>query len=125
MIKAQAAKKKESSDMDPKVTGLSNPSIKRKQLSKRDHPPKKPKVPLELIVGLMVEGVKTVTSVKHEAGKGFMKASSIDQEKPPVLLHEDSKHSLDQISSIMTSEDHEDLGNHSQWGSWDFLPLLR
>ena len=30
MIKAQAAKKKESGDMDPKGTGLSNPSIKRK-----------------------------------------------------------------------------------------------
>ena len=30
MIKAQAAKKKESGDMDPKGTSLSNPSIKRK-----------------------------------------------------------------------------------------------
>ena len=30
MIKAQAAKKKESGDIDPKGTGLSNPSIKRK-----------------------------------------------------------------------------------------------
>ena len=56
----------------------------------------------------MAEGVKTVTLVKHGAGKGFMKALSIDQEKPPVLLHEDSKHSLEQISSIMTSEDYED-----------------
>ena len=80
---------------------------------------------MELVIGLMAEGVKTVTLVKHGAGKGFMKAPSIDQEKPPVLLHEDSKHSLEQISSIMTSEDYEDLGNHSQWGSRDFLPLLR
>ena len=80
---------------------------------------------MELVIGLMAEGVKTVTLVKHGAGKGFMKAPSIDQEKPPVLLHEDSKHSLEQISSIMTSEDYKDLGNHSQWGSRDFLPLLR
>ena len=112
MIKAQAAKKKEFGDVDPKGTGSSNPSIKKKQPSKGDHPPKKPKVPLDSVVGLMAEGVKTVTLVKHGAGKGFMKAPSIDQEKPPVLLREDSKHALEQISSIMTSEDYEDLGNH-------------
>ena len=113
MIEAQAAKKNESGNMDPKGTGSSNLSIKRKQLSKEDCPPKKPKVPLEPVVGLMVKGVKTVTPVKHGAGKVFMKALSIDQEKPPILIREDSKHALEQISSIMTSEDYEDLGNHS------------
>ena len=113
MIKAQVAKKKEFGDVDPKGMGSSNPSIKRKLLSKRDRPPKKPKVPLEPIVGLMAEGVKTVTPVKHGASKGFMKAPSIDQEKPPILLREDSKHALKQILSIMSSEDYEDLGNHS------------
>ena len=61
----------------------------------------------------MAEGVKTVTPMKHKAGKGFMKALSTDQEKPPVLLREDSKHALEQISSIMMSEDYEDLGTHS------------
>ena len=113
MIKAQATKKKEFGEMDPKGTGSSNPSIKKKQPSKGDRPPKKPKVLLDPVVWLMVEGVKTVTLVKHGAGKGFMKAPSIDQEKPPVLLREDSKHALEQISSIITSEDYEDLGNHS------------
>ena len=68
---------------------------------------------MELVIGLMAEGIKTVTPVKHGASKGLMKASSIDQEKPPVLLYEDSKHTLEQISSIMTSEDYEDLSNHS------------
>ena len=81
MIKAQAAKKMESGDVDPKGKGSSNPSIKRKLPSKEDRPPKKPKAPLEPIVGLMAEGVKTITLVKHETGKGFMKALSTNQEK--------------------------------------------
>ena len=76
MIKSQATKKKDASDVDPKGMGSSNPSTKRKQLSKRDRPPKKPKVLLEPIVGLMVEGAKTVTLVKYRAGKGLMKALS-------------------------------------------------
>ena len=95
MIKARAAKKKEFDDVDPKGTGSSNPFIKRKLPSKGDRPPKKPKVPLEPVVGLMAESVKIVTSVKHGGGKGFIKAPSTNQEKPPVLLCEDSKHALD------------------------------
>ena len=90
----------------------SNPSIKRKPPPKGDRSAKKPKVSLEPIVGLMAEG-KTVTPVKHGAGKGLMKAPSTTQEKPPVLLREDSKPALEQISSIISSEDYEDLGNHS------------
>ena len=113
MIKAQAAKKKETGDVDPKGTGSSNPSTKRKQSFKGDCPPKKPKVPLEPVVGLMAEGAKTVTPVKHGAGKGPMKALSTNHEKPPVLLREDSKYALEQLSSIITSEDYENLGNHS------------
>ena len=74
MIKSQAAKKKQIGDMDPKGTSSSNPSIKRKQPSKGDCPPKKPKVPLEPVVGLMAEGAQMVTLVKHRAGKGLMKA---------------------------------------------------
>ena len=33
--------------------------------------------------------------------------------KPPVLLREDSKYALEKLSSIITSEDYEDLGNHA------------
>ena len=67
---------------------------------------------LEPVIGLTVEPSKTATPVKHGVGKGLMKGPSKDQEKPPVLLREDSKHALEQISSIISAEDYEDLGNH-------------
>ena len=35
------------------------------------------------------------------------------QKKPPVLLCEDPKYALERLSSIITSEDYEDLSNHS------------
>ena len=112
LIKAQATKKKESGDVAPLVTVAINPSIKRKSAPKGDRQAKKPKVSLEPVVGLMAEG-KTATPVKHGAGKGFMKALSNIPEKPPILLHEDSKHALEQISSIISAKDYDDLGNHS------------
>ena len=87
LIKAQAAKKKESDDAAPSATIAINPSIKRKFAPKGDRQAKKPKVSLEPIVGLMAEG-KMATPVKHGATKGFMKAPSNLPEKPPVLLHE-------------------------------------
>ena len=90
LIKSQATKKKESSSMAPTATMASNPSIKRKPLSKGDRQAKKPKISLEPVVGLMAEG-KTVTLVKYGASKSLMKASSTIPEKPPVLLREDSK----------------------------------
>ena len=60
----------------------------------------------------MAEGAKTVISAKHEAGKGLMIPPPGSQKKPPVLLHEDPKYALEKLSSIVTSEDYEDLGNH-------------
>ena len=112
LIKVQAAKKKESGDVAPFATVAINPSIKRKPAPKGDRQAKKPKVSLEPVVGLMSEG-KTVIPMKHGAGKGFMKASSNIPEKLPILLREDSKHALEHISSIISAEDYEDLGNHS------------
>ena len=82
------------------------------QRPKGNRPAKKPKVSLEPIVGLMAEG-KTVTPAKHGAGKGLMKAPSATQEKPPVFLCEDSKYAMEHISSIISIEDYEDLGNQS------------
>ena len=99
--------------MGPKGTGSSNLSAKRKLPPKGDCLSKKPKVPLELIVGLMAEGAKTVTLAKHGAGKGLMKGPSTTKEKPPVLLREDSKYALERLTSIITSEDYKDLRNHS------------
>ena len=111
LIKSQAAKQKESGKVVvPKGTA---PSLKRKSLSKSDRPHKQQKVFLEPVVGLMAEGTKTITPVKHGSGKGLMKASSTRQEKPPPLLHDNSKFALEKLSSIISSEDYEDLGNHS------------
>ena len=110
LIKTQAARRKESGEVVPKGTA---PSIKRKQPSNGDRPLKQQKVPLELVVGLMAEGVKTVTLIKHGSSKGFLKASSTSQEKPPPLLRDDSKYALEKLSSIITSDDCKDLGNHS------------
>ena len=61
----------------------------------------------------MVEGKKTVTPAKPRAGKGLMVPPPSSQKKPPVLLCEDPKYALGKISSIIGSEDYEDLGNHS------------
>ena len=112
LIKAQAAKKKESSDAAPSATVAINPSIKRKFAPKGDRQAKKPKVSLEPIIGLMAKG-KTATPVKHGVSKGFMKALSNIPEKPPVLLYEDFKQALKQISSIIFVEDYKDIRNHS------------
>ena len=54
MIKAQVTKRKETGDVDPKGTVLSNMSTKRKHPSKGDHSLKKPKVLLEPVVRLML-----------------------------------------------------------------------
>ena len=119
LIKAQDAKKKEFGNVAPSVMVAINPSIKRKSTPKGDRQAKKPKVPFEPVVGLMAEG-KTATPVKHGASKGFMKAPSNIPEKPSDLLHEDSKHALEQISSIISAEDYEDLGNHSTKAMGEF-----
>ena len=94
-------------------TGSSKPSTKSRLLSKGDHAPKKPKVSLEPVIGLMAKGVKMVTPAKHGAGKGLMIPPPGSQKRPPVLLREDPKYALKKLSSIITSEDYEDLGNHS------------
>ena len=56
--------------MAPTAMMTSNLSIKRKPPPKGDCQAKKPKVSLEPIVGLMVEG-KTVTPVKHGQAKAL------------------------------------------------------
>ena len=97
----------------PKKTSSSNPSTKRKLSEKQGHLPKKPKTILEPVVGLETEDKKTITPPKHGAGKGFMKGPSTTQKKPSILLHKDSKYVLEKLSSIITSDDYEDLSNHA------------
>ena len=82
-------------------------------MPKVDRAPKKQKVSTEPVIGLMAEGKKTVTPAKHGGGKGLMVPPPGSQKKPPVLLREDPKYALGRISSIIGSEDYEDLGNHS------------
>ena len=111
LIKSQAVKQKETGEVVVPKGTLS--SAKRKQPSKSDRPHKQQKDPLEPVVGLMVEGEKTVTPAKQGSGKGLMKAPSTSQEKLPPLLRDDSKFALEKLSSIISSKDYEDLGNHS------------
>ena len=111
-IRNQAAKRKEM-DEGAMGMGLSRPSAKKRPLLKGDHVPKKQKVSTEPIIDLMAEGNKTATPAKHGGGKGLMVPPPGSQKKPPVLLREDPKYALGKLSSIIGSEDYEDLGNHS------------
>ena len=93
-------------------TGLSNPSTKRKPLDKTDCPPKKPKVMVRPIVVTPTE-TKLPPLPVHGKGKGLMMGQGPINEKRPVLLRKDPQYALKQLSSIIMSEDYEDLGNHS------------
>ena len=104
-IKQQAALKKQQEGQTPKGTGLANPSTNRKQPEKTGHHSKKPKTVPEPIVGLQAEAKKTVTQPSPRKGKGLMTGSIPVAEKPPVLLREDSKYALEQLSSIITTDD--------------------
>ena len=110
-IRNKAAKKKETNE-GAMGTGLSRPSAKRPML-KGDRAPKKQRVSTEPVIGLMVKGNKTVTPTKHGGGKGLMVPPPGSQKKPPVLLREDPQYAFGKLSSIIGSEDYEDLGNHS------------
>ena len=109
-IKSKAAKNKET-DVGVMGTGSSRPLAKR-LMPRVDRAPKKQKVSTEPVIGLMAEGKKTVIPAKPGAGKGLMVAPPGSQKKPPVLLREDPKYALEKITSIIGSEDYEDLGNH-------------
>ena len=104
-IRSKAAKNKET-DEGAMRTGLSRPLVKRPM-------PKVDRAPKIGLIGLMVEGKKMVTPAKPGGGKGLMVPPPGSQKKPPVLLREDPKYALGKISSIIGSEDYEDLGNHS------------
>ena len=106
-IRLQAVKNKDT-DVDAMGT-----VARRRPLPKRDRAPKKQKVSSEPVLGPMAEGTKTVTPAKHGGGKGFMIPPPGSQKKPLVLLREDPKYALEKLSSIIGSEDYEDLGDHS------------
>ena len=97
--------------MPPKAGDQANPSTKRKPSVKIDRPPKKPKVTPELAVELKAETKKTATLPAQGRGKGLMKSHVPITEKPPAPLHEDSRYVLEQLSSIITTNDYGDLSN--------------
>ena len=111
-IRNQATKRKET-DECTMGTGSSRPLAKKRLLPKGDRAPKKQKVSTEPVIGLMAEGNKTVTPAKQGGGKGLMVPPPGSQKKSPVLLREDPKYALGKFTSIIGSEDYEDLGNHS------------
>ena len=96
-----------------KGTGSSNPSTKRKPQEKTNHPQKKPKTAPETVVGLKAKTKKTVTPIGIGRGKGLMKGPDTVPKKPPVLLREDSKYALEKLTSIISTDDYEDLSNHA------------
>ena len=110
-IRSKAAKNKET-DESAMGTGSSRLLTKRPML-KVDRAPRKQKVSTKPVIGLMAEGKKTVTPAKPRGGKGLMVPPPGSQKKPLVLLREDPKYALGKISSIIGSEDYEDLENHS------------
>ena len=93
--------------------GPAHPSSKRKPSEKIGHPPKKPKVAPESVVWLKAKPKKTTTLLGQGRGKRLMTGHVLVTKKPPVLLYEDSRYTLEQLSSIITADDYEDLSNHA------------
>ena len=116
-IRVQATKRKETNE-GAMGTGSSKPLAKKRSLLKGDRAPKKQKVSMESVIGLMAEGNKTVTLAKQGGGKGLMVPPPASQKKPPVLLREDPKYALGKLSSIIGNEDHKDLGT-TQRRPWE------
>ena len=112
VIRLQVTKNKDT-DVDAMGMGSSKPSAKKRPLPKGDRAPKKQKVSSEPVLSLMAEGTKRVTSAKHGGGKGLMIPPLGSQKKLPVLLCEEPKYALEELSSIIGNEDYENLGNHS------------
>ena len=108
-IRNQAAKRKET-DEGAMGTGSSRPSAKKRPLLKGDHASKKQKVSSEPVIGLMVEGNKTVTSAKQGGGKGLMVPPPGSQKKPLVLLREDPKYALGNFLQLLVARIMKTLG---------------
>ena len=93
-IKQQAAKKKQEKGQLFKGTGPAILPPKRKPSKKTDHPPKKPKVMPDSIVGLKAEPKKMATPLSQGRGKGLTTGHVLVTKKQPLLLREDSQYAL-------------------------------
>ena len=63
-------------------------------------------------MGLEAEGKKMVTKPGLGKGKGLMMSPDHSAKKTLVLFREDSKYVLEQLLSIITVDDYENLSNH-------------
>ena len=99
--------------MPSKEKGPLNPVLKRKTSDKVNRPPKKPK----LVTGSTVGETPLTTWLppppRPGKGKGLMTGHGPVSKKRTVLLREDSQYTIGQLSSIINSDDYEDLGNHA------------
>ena len=106
-------KKQKEKGLPPKGTGPINLFTKRKLSDKTDRPPKKPKVVTGSIVKETLDSNKLPPPPRPRKGKGVMTGQGSIIEKRPVLLHEDSRYAIKQLSSIIKDDDYEDFGNHA------------
>ena len=95
------------------MTGLANPSKKRKPSEKVDCQSKKPKVATRSIVWEFPDSSNLPPKLGLGKGKGLMMGHDPITEKHPVLLLEDSGYVLKQLSSIIKDDEYKDLGNHA------------
>ena len=99
--------------MPPKGTSPINPFTKRKPSDKIARPPKKPKVVTRSTVKEIPDSNKLTPLPRPRKGKGVMTGQGPVTEKRPVLLSEDSRYAIKQLSSIIKDDDYKDLGNHA------------
>ena len=94
--------------MPPKGMGPVNPSMKRKPSDKIDYLSKKPKVTARLAIKMNPETKKLPPLLGPGKGEGLMTGSVPVTEKQLDLLREDSRYTLEQLSSIIKDDDYED-----------------
>ena len=99
--------------MPSKEKGPLNPLLKRKTSDKVNRPPKKPKVVTGSIVGETPLTTRLPPPPRPGKGKGLMRGHGPVSKKRAILLREDSQYTIGQLSSIINSDDYEDLGNHA------------
>ena len=95
-------------------------------MDKIDRPPKKPKVTVGPVKVARIE-TKLPPPPMHGKGKGLMMGQVPADKKCPVLFREDPQYAFKQLSFIITSEDYEDLDNHSNkaMGETGFFSLAQ
>ena len=82
-------------------------------MDKVDRPAKKLKEVAATTVRETPAATKVPPPLHHGIGKGLMTTKGPVLEQRPPLLHEDPRHAVGLLSSIIKDDDYEDLGNHA------------